>query len=61
MTEYEQQADELEERSEKLGEEIADGREDWKNTRNDESVQGTPPPDKNAGGDDDEREPWPDE
>jgi hypothetical protein len=62
MTEYEQQADELEERSEKLGEEIADAREDWERKRNDESVPGTPPADKDAGDEDGaEREPWPDE
>jgi hypothetical protein len=61
MTDYERQADELEERSEKLGENIADAREDWKSKRNDESVPGTPPPDEDAGDDGAEREPWPDE
>jgi hypothetical protein len=60
MTEYERQADELQERSDKLGEEIADAREDWENKRNDESVPGTPPPDREED-DASEREPWPDE
>jgi hypothetical protein len=60
MTEHEQQAEELEQRSEKLGEDIAEAREDWERKRNDESVPGTPPPDRE---DEDaaEREPWPDE
>jgi hypothetical protein len=45
MTEYEQQADELEERSERLGEEIADVREDWERKKADDSVPGAQNPD----------------
>ena len=40
MTEYEEQADELEQRSEKLGEEIADVREDWERKQADPGVPG---------------------
>jgi hypothetical protein len=75
MTEYEKQADELEERSERLGEEIADVREDWERKKADDSVPGAQnpetglPPEANVTtqGDvppespGDEREPWPDE
>jgi hypothetical protein len=35
-----EQPDELQERSEKLGEEIADAREDWENRQRDDSVPG---------------------
>ena len=40
MTEYEKQADELEERSEHLGEEIDEAREDWERKKADDSVSG---------------------
>ena len=40
MTEYEQQADELQEQSDKLGEEIADAREDWERKKADHGVPG---------------------
>jgi hypothetical protein len=81
MTEHEQQAerlekdaDKLEERSERLGEEISDVKETWEQRRRDESVPGAPapesglPPEANyttrgdePPQDDPEREPWPDE
>ena len=84
MTEHEKQAsrlerdaDELEERSKRLGDEISDVRENWEAMRRDESVPGAPapesglPPEANytTSGDqppqdgegDGEREPWPDE
>jgi hypothetical protein len=51
MTEHQQKADSLErdvaemqERSERLKEEISDVREDWENKRRDESVPGAPTP-----------------
>ena len=40
MTEYEKQADELQERSDKLGEEISDAREDWERKQADPKVPG---------------------
>jgi hypothetical protein len=81
MTEHQQragrlegEADEMEQRSERLGEEISDVRENWEQMRRDESVPGAPapesglPPEANytTSGDqppedDPEREPWPDE
>jgi hypothetical protein len=63
MTEYEQQADELEERSQKLGEEIADVREDWERKKADDSVPGAQAPETEQADEsaEDEREPWPDE
>jgi hypothetical protein len=75
VTEYERQADELEERSEKLGEEIAETREDWERKKADDSAPGAQnpetglPPEANVTtqGDNppesgaDERAPWPDE
>jgi hypothetical protein len=76
MTEYEQTADELEERSKKLGEEITDVREDWERKRADPNVPGASPNpdtglppeanvttqgDKPPESDADSREPWPDE
>jgi hypothetical protein len=75
MTDYERQADELEERSETLGEDIAGVREDWERKKADDSVPGAQnpdtglPPEANVTtqGDNppesesDEREPWPDE
>ena len=75
MTEYERQADELQERSEKLGEEIADVREDWERKRDDDAVPGAQnpdtglPPEANVTtqgdvppeSDADSREPWTDE
>jgi chromosome segregation ATPase len=84
MTEHEQQADRLErevedmqKRSDELGEEIGEAREDWEHKVRDESVPGTPapegglPPEANYttrgdqppddGEPDREREPWPDE
>jgi hypothetical protein len=60
MTEYERQADELQERSDKLGEEIADAREDWERKSADDSVPGAQPPEDGGGGEDG-LEPWPDE
>ena len=59
MTEYEREADELQERSDQLGEEIADAREDWERKKADDSVPGTPP--ASDADYDDSREPWPDE
>ena len=59
MTEYEREADEMQERSDRLGEEIADVREDWERKKADDSVPGTPP--ASATDQDDSREPWPDE
>jgi len=81
MSEHEQHADRLEgeadtmeERSERLGEDISDVRENWEQMRHDESVPGAPPPESGlppeanytTSGDqppqdDPEREPWPDE
>jgi hypothetical protein len=63
MTEYEQTADELEERSKQLGEEITEVREDWERKRADDGVPGAAPlpPDKADGESEDAREPWPDE
>ena len=67
MTEHEEQAERLEreakdmeERSQRLGEEISEAREDWERKRNDEQVPGTPPAEREPEGDND-REPWPDE
>ena len=40
MTEYERQADELQEKSDKLGEEISDAREDWERKQADPKVPG---------------------
>ena len=73
MTEYEREADEMQERSDRLGEEIADVREDWERKKADDSVPGAQnpetglPPEANVTTqgdpppDSDEREPWPDE
>jgi hypothetical protein len=84
MTEHEKQADslddeasEMQQRSERLAEEISDVRENWEAMRRDESVPGAPapesglPPEANytTSGDQppqdgegaSEREPWPDE
>ena len=44
MTEYERDADEMQERSDKLGEEIADVREDWERKKADDSVPGAQNP-----------------
>ena len=67
MTEHQEQAarlereaDDMQRRSQRLGSDISDVREDWRRKRNDESVPGTPPADKDEP-DDAEREPWPDE
>jgi hypothetical protein len=69
-------ADEMEKRSERLEEEISDVRDQWEAMRRDESVPGAPapesglPPEANyttsgdrppQGGEDSDREPWPDE
>ena len=59
--ELEQEADDLEARSEQLGDEISDAREDWEAKKADDSVPGTPPSDGDQADDEDEREPWPDE
>ena len=40
MTEYEKQADELQEQADKLGEEISDAREDWERKQADPKVPG---------------------
>ena len=73
MTEYEREADEMQERSDRLGEEIADVREDWERKKADDSVPGAQnpetglPPEANVTTQGDtppdsgEREPWPDE
>jgi hypothetical protein len=73
MSEFEREADELEERSERLGEQIADTREEWKRKQADPGVPGAQdpetglPPEANVttSGDEPpdapEREPWPDE
>ena len=57
----EDELDEMAERSEQLGEEISDAREDWERKKSDDSVPGAPPPDGDEPPQDDEREPWPDE
>jgi hypothetical protein len=54
----EREADELERRSDRLGDEIAATREDWERKRREEAVPGAPPQD---GEPDSAREPWPDE
>jgi chromosome segregation ATPase len=54
----EREAEDMEKRSKRLGEDISDAREDWERKRDDESVPGTPPPRKETA---EEREPWPDE
>ena len=68
MSEHQERADrlddeaaEMQQRSSKLGEEIADARKDWKDKVADESVPGTPPAPKASDDDQDERAPWPDE
>jgi len=70
MTEHEEkadrlegQADEMEERSKRLGEDISGAREDWQAKKADDSVPGTPPaPEGGADqAEDDETAPWPDE
>jgi hypothetical protein len=71
MTEHPKQADSLEreaddmaERSERLGGQISDAREDWERKVADEKVPGTPPAPKGSDDEDgpsEEREPWPDE
>jgi hypothetical protein len=40
VTEYEKQADELQEQSDKLGEDISDAREDWERKQADPKVPG---------------------
>jgi hypothetical protein len=72
----ERDAADLERRSEQLGDEIADVKQDWEAKRRDESIAGAPtpesglPPEANYttsgddppdDGDQDAREPWPDE
>ncbi|WP_157592276.1 hypothetical protein [Solirubrobacter soli] len=57
MTEHERELDDLEERSEQLGEEIADVREDWERKKADDQVPGA----QGEPRDEDERKPWPDE
>jgi hypothetical protein len=44
MTEYERQADELQERSDQLGKEIAEVREDWERKKSDDTVPGAQNP-----------------
>ncbi|MDA0171059.1 hypothetical protein OJ998_18285 [Solirubrobacter taibaiensis] len=55
------EAEQMQQRSSELGEEIADAREDWKNKVADENVPGTPPAPKDSDDDQDELAPWPDE
>jgi predicted nuclease with TOPRIM domain len=58
----EHEADQLEERSERLGDEISGAREHWSQKKADERVPGTPPVPKDSDDQGDgEREPWPDE
>jgi hypothetical protein len=60
MTDPEKQAEELAERSKKLGERIAETQDDWEAKRRDAGVPGAPP--LEPGDEPDEaREPWPDE
>jgi hypothetical protein len=40
----ERELDDMEERSERLGEEISDAREDWEAKRRDETIPGAPAP-----------------
>jgi hypothetical protein len=40
MSEYEREVDELQEQSDRLGEDIAKTREDWENKQRDDSVPG---------------------
>jgi hypothetical protein len=61
MTDPEKQAEELEERSKKLGEQIAETQEDWEAKRNDAAVPGAPAREPGDEPEDDAREPWPDE
>jgi hypothetical protein len=44
MTEYEREVDEMEARSEKLGDEIAEVREDWERKKSDDAVPGAQNP-----------------
>jgi len=44
VTEYEREVDEMEQRSERLGEEIADVREDWERKKTDDMVPGAQNP-----------------
>jgi hypothetical protein len=44
VSEYEREADDMEARSERLGEEIADVREDWERKKSDDSVPGAQNP-----------------
>jgi hypothetical protein len=44
MTEYEREVDDMQKRSERLGEEIADVREDWERKKADDSVPGAQNP-----------------
>jgi hypothetical protein len=62
MTDPEKQADELAERSKKLGEQIAETQEDWEAKRRDAGVPGAQPLEPGEEPEDgDAREPWPDE
>jgi hypothetical protein len=83
MTDHEQaaerlerEADDLQRKSDRLGDEIADVKQDWEAKRQDESIAGAPapesglPPEANYttrgddppdDGDQDSRGPWPDE
>jgi hypothetical protein len=42
---HQREADELEQRSERLAGEVEDTRSDWRRKRTDESIPGAPPPD----------------
>jgi hypothetical protein len=44
VTEYEQQADELQRHSEQVGDDIAEAREDWERKKADDSVPGAQNP-----------------
>ena len=58
----EREAEDLQRKSDQLGDQISDVKQDWEAKRHDDSVAGAPPPE--GGGDDDQDprdEPWPDE
>ena len=57
----EREAADLERRSDRLGDEIADVKQDWEAKRRDESIAGAPTPDEPDDADQDALEPWPDE
>jgi hypothetical protein len=50
VNEHEQQADELQEHSDKVGDAIADAREDWERKKADDSVPGAQGAPRESGG-----------